>query len=344
MDWQRSYAAGWRVYRVNPETWADGEPIAGVDSVAVTCDATGDAPLIDSGSISVTNVPDLPRGYYRIAMYAEQDGVTERVDVATLEFVRVGGTVDHGVPTDKVTGYSVLYPASTYALNPGQYAPAGANGMEYAADLLRLNCVAPVVTHGTGFALDGSVVPQSGASALELAWDVLRAGDHIIQTHGDGTIHLLPRPTESALELDAAHAALLRPAVDYGDTYDGIPNRIRVYEGAQGAVAINDSMESPTSYQSVGYWIDQSESNPTRIAGETLDAYAWRRLQELSVVTRERTYKRKWWPDVRVGDLVRGSLATVRIEGDLRVTRQSLACGAGIEVSERAQMEVSTWT
>ena len=78
--------------------------------------------------------------------------------------------------------------------------------------------------------------------------------------------------------------------------------------------------------------------------GETLDAYALRALHERSVVTQERTYKRKWWPDVYPGDIARGSIASVRLDGDLRITRQALACGAGIEVTERASKEVSTWT
>lgn len=343
MDWSRTYAAHWRVHRVNPDTWADGAAVAGVDSVSVTRDATGDATLIDSGTVSVTNT-ELPRGYYRIVMVAEQDGETERVELATLELVRTGGSVDHGVPTDSVTARSVLYPASVCELSPGQYAPAGADGAAYAAALLRLNCVAPVTVDGDGFALASNVVPEQGTTALGLAWQVVRAGGWRISTDGHGTIHVAPPATDPALLLDSAHAALVQPQVDYSDSYDGVPNRYRVWEGAAYAQATNEDPTSPTSRPSVGYWIDASDANPTRIAGETLDAYARRRLAELSVVRRERTYKRKWWPGVAPGDVVRGSLASVRLDGDMRVERQSLACGAGVIVTERAAMEVSTWT
>lgn len=343
MDWSRSYASHWRVHRVNPDTWADGDVVAGVDSVSVTRDATGDAPLIDSGTVTVTNAT-LQRGYYRIVMLAEQDGARERVELATLELVRTGGSVDHGAPTDSVTARSVLYPASAYELSPGQYAPAGSDGAKYAAALLRLNCVAPVVVDGEGFALAGNVVPEQGTTALGLAWQVVRAGGWRITTDGDGTIRVSPNPTEPALLLDSARAALVEPKVDYADAYDGVPNRFRVWDGAAYAEATNTDPDSPTSRPSVGYWVDASDANPTRIAGETLDAYARRRLAELSVVRRERTYRRKWWPGVGVGDVVRGSLASVRLDGDMRVERQSLACGAGVTVTERAAMEVSTWT
>ena len=343
MDWSRTYAAHWRVHAVIPSTWADGELITGVDSVSVTRDATGDAPLVDSGTVTVTNAT-IPRGYYRVVMIAEQDGEIERVEVATLELVRTGGSVDHGVPTDKVEARSVLYPASTYELSPGQYAPAGSDGAEYAASLLRLNCVAPVVVDGGGFALASGVVPEQGASALDLAWQVARAGGYRITTDGHGTIHVGPRPTKPALLLNRAHAALLQPKVDYSDDLSDIPNRYRVWEGIAYAQATNTDPSSPTSYANVGYWIDESETNPVRVGGETLDAYAVRMLAERSVVRRERTYRRKWWPNVGPGDVVRGSLATVRLEGDLRIERQQYACGAGISVTERASMEVSTWT
>ena len=342
LDWQRSYSSTWRVYRVDPETWADGERAEGIDSITVTKDATGDAPLMESGTVTVTNA-DLPRGYYRVAMVAMQDGAVERVDVATLELVRGKGTVDHGVPTDTVTARSVLYPASTLELSPSRYAPAGSDGAEYAAALLRLNCVAPVEVVGAGFPLAGNVVPEEGESALSVAWRVCEAGGHVIRITGNGTIRVMPRPTAPAVTLDGTSASLLLPSVDYGDAYDGVPNRLTVIEGANRVTVTNEDEGSPTSYQSVGYWIDESERNPTRIGGETLDAYARRRLAELSVVRMERTYKRKWWPEVYPNDVVRASLASVRLDGDLRIERQSLECGAGITVTERAVKEVSTW-
>lgn len=343
MDWSRTYSCRWRVHRVDPATWADGEVLRGVDSVSVTRDATGDAPLVDSGSVAVTGAT-VPRGWYRVVLLAEQDGATERVELVTFELAGSGGSVDHGVPTDTLVARSVLHPASVLELSPGQYAPAGADGAEYAAELLRLNCVAPVAVDGAGFALASPVVPQQGASALDLAWQVARAGGYRIATDGDGTIRVGPVPTEPSLLLDLAHAALLQPKVDYSEDLADVPNRFTVWEGAWRAQAVNDDPASPTGFPQVGYWVDASDSNPVRVDGETLDAYAARRLSELSVVRRERTYRRKWWPGVRPGDLVRGSLASVRLDGDMRVERQSMACGAGVTVTERASMEVSTWT
>ena len=341
-DWSRSYASHWRVFRVNPSTWADGEAIGGVDSVSVTRDASGDAPLIDSGTVMVTGEPP-ERGWYRVVMTAEQDGTIERVEVVTLELSGTGGTHDHGTDTTELVGRSTLYPASVYRLDPGQYAPAGSDGAAYAARLLRLNCVAPVEVHGS-FVLASNVVPEKGVTALELAWQVVRAGGYVLQIAGDGTIHIMPEPSEPALLLDRAAASLLQPKITYKDDYADVPNRYRVTEGDAWAVAENVDPDSVVGRPSVGYWVDaDADDNPVRIGGETLHAYARRRLMELSTITSERTYVRKWWPGVLPGDVVRGSMASVHLDGDLRVVRQSLSCGAGIAVTERATREVRLW-
>lgn len=341
-DWARSYASHWRVFRVNPSTWADGEPLNGVDSLDAVRDSSGEAPLIDSGTVRVTGEPP-ERGWYRFVMTAEQDGTIERVDAITLELSGTGGAHDHGIDTTEMIGRSTLYPASVYRLEPGQYAPAGSDGAEYAARLLRLNCVAPVVVHG-GFRLASNVVPERGVEALELAWQVVRAGGYIIQIAGNGTIHILPEPTEPALLLDRAAASLLLPKISYKDDYADVPNRYKVTEGDSWAVAENVDPTSAVGLPNVGYWVDaEPDDNPVRIGGETLHAYARRRLMELSTITSERTYTRKWWPGVLPGDVVQGSMASVHLEGNLRVVRQSLACGAGIAVTEMATREVKLW-
>ena len=63
----------------------------------------------------------------------------------------------------------------------------------------------------------------------------------------------------------------------------------------------------------------------------------------MSTVRDERTYTREWWPGVHPGDIVRGSLASAGLDGDMRVSAQSFECGAGIVVTENAYGEVRTW-
>lgn len=345
IDWTRGYTSEWRAYLVDPRTWADSGRAVGVTSLAVerTCD--GDAPLLESASLSVDAAPGegFARGWWRVAMHATQGGETERVDVCTVYVESGGGTVERGVDSLDVTGRSVLYPASRRRLALGSYAPSGADGAAWAASLLSDSGVcAPIVVEG-GFRLDDQVT-FDGCTALKAAWLVLRAGGFCLRIAGDGTVYVGPEPTEPALELDRARARLLHDGLSHDLDLSDVPNRYEATNGTEVAVALNDDPASETSTVRRGYVHDAArDDSPTRVNGETLQAYAERRLEEESTVYDVRQYEREWWPGVRPGDVVRCSLGEFGLDGDLRVVRQSLACGLGIVVTEEARKEVATW-
>jgi hypothetical protein len=92
-----------------------------------------------------------------------------------------------------------------------------------------------------------------------------------------------------------------------------------------------------------GHALDVVDTKPVRINGETLYGYCARKLEEASVYSRSYSYDREWWPDLMPHDIVRAAMPDVGMVGDLRVTRQSLACGHGIVVTERAEMEEALW-
>lgn len=340
MDYSRGYSCTWRLYRVNPDTWADAELVPGFRSASVERDVTGDAPLVDAGSIELDG--SVPDGYYRIAMTATQGSLSERVDVATLLCCSTSGTAERGADGVEVTGRSVLWPASTRLLTRGSYAPAGSDGAEFAASLIRECCKAPVTVSG-GFTLDSHIVFDLGASYLEAAWAVLDAGGWCMRIDGRGQVEILPKPTEPSLVLSNASAALLQPGIDHTLDTGDVPNRYTAIEDAQYAQAVNDDPASSTSYQARGYWVDVVDDSPERVNGETLDAYARRRLREESTLKDERTYTREYFPDVLPFDIVRGSIPSVMLEGDMAVQSQSIECGHGIVITEKAAKEVITW-
>lgn len=342
IDYSRPYASHWRVFKVDPDTWGDAELVGGVSSVSVTRDADGDAPEIDSGSFEVDSGIAFERGYYRVVMTAEQSGEIERTDVVTLLCESEGGTVNRGIDVKDVTGRSVLHPAATTRLLAGEFAPRGGDGAQYAASLLESCIHAPVEVDGS-FTLDDNYAFDFGAYALEAVWEILDAGGFCIRLDGAGRVGICPKPTEPSLMLDRANASLLDPAVSYELDCSEVPNRFTATEGGYTAQAVNDSRESETGYPSRGYWIDGFDDSPKRVNGETLDAYAARRLEEESVVKDIRTYSREWWPGVVPFDIVRGSMANVRLDGDMRVVSQDMTLGNGIWVAEKAAMEVRTW-
>ena len=340
-DWGKSYNAVWRVFKVNESTWADAEQVGGIDSISITRSCSGDAPMLESGTMTLTG--DFESGYYRIVMNATQDVTTERVDVATLLCESRKSTRNYGVSQPNVSCNSVLYPAYTQVMLDGAYIAAGADVAQFVAELLR-NCIkAPVEVEG-GFTISSFYWFDFGIRILEAAWEALNIGGYVIQIDGRGVVHIRPRPSTVALDLDGANASLLGTSVlSEFDTSD-VPNRYIAKSDETVAIAVNDNPESPVSTVSRGYIYDEVDESPATVNDETLPMYARRKLEELSTnIAETRSYTREYWPDVYPFDLVKASPATVGIIGNLRVVNQSLTCSQGITISEQAAREVNLW-
>lgn len=344
IDWGAGYSSTWRVYEVDPRTWADSGELSGVRSVSIERDASETAPLLESGTLSLDGVvgDDFQERYLRVVLVAHQAGVSERVEVATLLCSSTDSEVDRGAETFSLVGHSVLWPANTRRIISGSYVQRGTDGAEWVANTLRDCLKAPVKQEGS-FALAETIVLGVGDTVLESVWSVLNAGGFCLQILGDGTVVIRKKPTEPEMSLDDAQARLLHPGVRRTLDYSEIPSRYISVEGELVAIAENDDPDSPTSRAYRGYDVDVLDDIPTRREGETLAAYSRRRLEEESVVKDERSYSREFWPGILPLSMVRGSLSGVGLDGDMRVMRQSLTCDKGVVVAESAEGEVRTW-
>ena len=335
MDWTKSYSSEWRIFKVNRDTWADAESVPNVISASVlrTTGAT-----MESGNLRASG--DFDAGYYRIVLTAEQGGEIARVDVATLLFETTGGEVDYGAPVSDVDGYSVLYPASVSTVTTGEYAPAGSNGAKYAADLIKDVINAPVEVEGS-FVLNEHIVHDLGSTVLDAAWNVLDAGEFVIQIDGRGVVHIRPKPTEPALVIDNSATGLLLNGIKYTADLGDIPNRYIIIDGVNITIAENNDPSSIVSYPVRGYHVDEVDTSPTPVNGETYSQYAGRMLKIKSVLKDERSYEREYAPNVYPYSIIRATING--LEGDLRVQSQSISCGNGITVSEKATKEVKLY-
>lgn len=340
MDWGGSYTCDWRLMRVEESTWSDGEVVGGIESASITRTADGD--LLESGSLEITSESFEP-GYYRLVLTARDNlGDFERVDVCTLLYESTGGTSNYGSDLLTIMGRSVLQPAAAACVINGAYCPAKADGAAYVGNLLGSVISAPIEVE-TSFYLNEPCVHEFGATVLESAWEVLRAGNSTIQIDGHGTVHIIRTPIEPALVLDSINARLIVPGIQHDLDLSGVPNRYIASSDYETAIAINASPDSPTSLVNRGYRFDFVDTSPKPIDGETLERYAQRRLEELSTVFDTRTYTREWVPDIYPSSIVRGSIESVSLDGDMRIQSQSLTCGNGITVAEKAAKEVRLW-
>jgi hypothetical protein len=337
IDWARAYSCRFAVARVDVGTWADSGTLGNVASLSIDRDCSDSVPLLEEASIEVNG--DFEDGWHRVYMIAEQ-GVSEKIALGTFLFERKTASYDHGSVSVKADGSSVLIEAEDIELAYGEYAPYGADGARYAANMLRKAIHAPVKVSG-GFTLSQNVVFSIGMSVLEAVWLVLDAGGFCIRLDGDGTVNILKKPDEPDLELSRANARLLMPGVGDDYTLTGVPNRYKAIDDGQVAVAVNEDAGSAVSYPSRGRWVDETDTSPVRVNGETLQQYAERKLKEASAITVQKSYTREYWPGVRPFSIVRGSMADVGLSGDFTVVSQSLECDRGVTVQETVQAEVS---
>ena len=120
-----------------------------------------------------------------------------------------------------------------------------------------------------------------------------------------------------------------------------IPNRYIVISDDAVVIAENNDPASIVSTVSRGYFVDMVDTLPTPVNSKTLNEYANDRLKELSILKDERSYTREYVPDVYLYSLVRASIDG--LQGDMRVTSQTVNCGNGITVNEKASREIALW-
>ena len=158
---------------------------------------------------------------------------------------------------------------------------------------------------------------------------------------GRGVVHIHPMSTTPDLTINSSSIGLLSNGIDFSADMSEIPNRYIVIEDEHITIATNDDPESIVSTVSRGYFVDNVDTSPTPVNGKTIIEYANDKLHELSIMKDERTYTREYAPNVHLYSLVRASIDG--LQGDLRVASQSIDCGNGIKVTERASREIPLW-
>lgn len=347
IDWSESYTCTWRVMHVNPETWADDWELTGVDSIDISRDSTDSVPLLETATITLSSETDyeMPFGFYRVELLANQNGSESREVLGTFLFSPTDETLDYNRRERSYAGKSTLYPASKIHLLDGEYAPMGGDGAAYCAKLLKrsLPFGISIETRG-GFSLNDYVAFDSSSSCLDAVWGILDKADWCIQIDGDGNIIIMEKPSTVDLLLDQANAKIMGTEIKRSADLSEIPNVYKVIDDAESVEIVNDRSDSPVSTTNrLGMRVEEIDTSATRVNGETLYNYARRQLEAKSTIVEEYTYSREYWPDVYPFDLVRGSLVEQDFMGDLRVMKQSLECGHGVYVTETAGREIKLW-
>ena len=323
-EWGRGYTSKICIARIDTRTWTASTDLIPVDSLSINRNCTDDVPLLVSATLTMSG--ELSTGWYEVVLIAND---TEKVPLGCFLFEVVKRDLDYNSVVVEAKGSSVLRPANSTKIQIGEYAAVGSDGAEVAAQFLKRSVLAPVKVDG-GFTVDRNVVFGVGMSCLEAAWLLLDAGGFCMQINGDGEIHIKPKPTEPEIDLTQLNADLLLPGVQNDYDLSQVKNRYIAIENGMSAIAENRS-NGAASYEARGFWDDVVDTAPIRVNGESLQAYAERKLEEQAAVTESYSYNREFYPGVMPFSVVSYNDHT------LVVTSQTLTCEVGVTVAETAE-------
>ena len=330
MEWNKGYTARYALWRVDPRTFADAEELRFTGG---SIDRSDDD-LLESADLDMTEAPAGVESWVRLYLEARQDGVPTRAALFTGLTSAPERSLDGRRESYKVECCSVLKPAEDILLEAGWYAPPGAAGAQLAAALLACG-PAPVEWDEGSPALRQYLVAENGETRLSMAWKILAAIGWRMRIDGSGTIRIEAQPTEPVRVFGQENDVFELSVSDEQDWFS-CPNCLRVVSGNVSATARDDDPASPLSTVRRGREVWASENRAALSDGESLGAYARRRLRERQQPARNISYTRRFDPEVRVGDLVEVRYPGEGISGVFRVTSQSVTLGHNAATKEEA--------
>lgn len=340
----------YRLVPVTPKSWYDKGMASAVPSVlsgSISRSIGSGATTLESGTFSILGgIGDIPsEGWYRLEAIMI-DGASQMFPIATMRLTPTAFAISGGKATYTLQGRSVLQPLAERKIRTGDYISKGANAASKIGQLIREATPAPVNIAGS-FTLNEYYVLDPGASYLEAVWGILDKAGWCLQISPDGVITVCSKPTTPRLSIDRNNKSLLAAGLSGSYSWADIPNRLTVLDWyGDKYTVVNNLAESRVSTKVRGWYVDAYDSSPQLKDGETIASYAKRRLSELSVWTEPYSYTRSWivGNEPRLFDLVRATLPTDGMDGDLRVTSQQIDCGTSLMVDETAELEHKEYT
>lgn len=333
MNWAKGYTASCYIKTVDANSWRDIDRIE-IYGGSVSRSTDG---LMESATVDCVSYDQSAERWVRIWMDTRQDGAAAHTAIFTGLATSPNRDINGQLSTNTVECYSVLKPAADVLLPLGWYAPAGADGASLVESLLDVT-PAPKEVAENSPALTNTYVAEEGESNLTMAWKLLDAINWRLRISGTGVISIEPKPTAPSVTFDCLDNDAVEPVLAVEHDWFSCPNVFRATRSGISATARDEDVDSIFSIPSRGREIWAEEKNVKLNDGESLDAYASRRLRELQNVVFSVNYDRRYHPDVTVSDLVRLHYPKQGIDGLFRITMQSINLEIGGRTSEEGEM------
>lgn len=335
MDWSKGYSSRYYATIVDRNTWQDSISVSGISRFEITGGTIErtDSDLLESADLDCIGYPETNEQWIRVWLDTVQDGDYSHTPLFTGLATSPSRNIDGTVEKNSVQCYSVLKPAQDVLLSRGYYAPVDINSGVLIRRLLSV-CGAPIDIAEDAPNLQNPIIAEDGESNLTMAWKVAIAVGWLIRIQGDGTITVGPGQSESKWGFGISEYDILEPEVDITYDWYGCPNVLRANSNGYSATARDDDPESMFSTEARGREIWVEENDCDLAEGQSLANYARDRLKELQETSVTISYKRRYHPEILVGDVITLHYPVQNLVGNFMVTSQSIDLGYSARTSE----------
>lgn len=329
MDWSKGFSASYYMAIIDKRTWNDASRRE-ITGGSISRSGSG---LRQSADIDCPGYEPGTEQWIRVWLDVRQNGAAEHVAVFTGLACSPSIKRDGNIKEIPLECYSVLKPADDVMLQRGWYIAAGMNGAQMAASMLQEVIPAPVIVEGSSPALQQAIIAEDGETVLSMVDKILGAIGWQLRIDGMGTVTLREISDEPVATFGTDYDIVETEIQIEQDWFD-CPNVFRAVSDDMTAIARDDSESSPLSTVTRGREIWMEETNCDMNDGESIEEYSIRRLKEEQQKSTRITYNRRFHPDVMTGDMIRLNYPAQKLQGNYRVSDQTIQLEHGARTEE----------
>lgn len=328
MQWNKGFTASYYASYVDAGTWRDIEKFD-IISGSVSKDTEG---LRESAELTTLDFDQSKERWVRIYLDASQSGDMAHEPLFTGLATSPQRDIEGNISNRKISLYSVLKPCEDVLLERGWYAPINTDGALIIKELLEAT-PAPVGQVGKAPKLVSSIVAEDGETNLSMIDKILKATNLRLEINGDGTIIITKKPMQPERSFDQDTMDIIEPQITVKRDWFECPNVFRAVSGDNTFTA-EDKSGSNISINGRGRRVMMEELDAVTNDNESLEDYAYRRLAEEQQIEESASYKRRYIPDLHVGDMIR--MHYKQIQGDYIIREQKINLDYAATVDEEA--------
>lgn len=332
MDWKRGYSAKYYMTFVDPDSWKDGEIVQIIDG---TIQRTLEN-LRESASVTCGNYEETRERIIRVWLDTIQEGSISHTPLFTGYATTPSRSINGRKETKTLDCYSVLKPADDIYLDRGWYAAAKVDGPNVIKSLLSVIGTPIEIdqTEDKKRVLKQAIIAEEGETRLTMTEKILDVIGWRLKINGLGEISVAPFSKIPIAKFDSIENDVIEPSLTVTYDWYSCPNVFRAVYGTDVAIYKDEDTKSLFSIPGRGREVWAEETSCALNDGETLKAYAKRRLEELQKVSTIISYDRRYDPDIYPTDVITLGYPEQEISGNFMVSSQTINLGFNGRTSE----------